>query len=145
MTAKEKNSWSSVTTGRQRVSGSRCNISGRKISLKGLTGGERVSIIYRSHFQQYKPPSLLSCEWSCSTVLHDVHLFWSGTPASNITAPSTQYSLFVRSRKCHCQNRWRCFNKHRLKPNYCLSNRKQETVIPVCFHLALVFICYCHI
>lgn len=41
----ELKAWSSVTTGRQRMIGSRHNISGRKISLKSLTGRERVSII----------------------------------------------------------------------------------------------------
>ena len=55
---------SSVTTGRQRMIGSRRNISGRNISLKGLKGRERVSIIL---LQKVLPTMQSSITCFCST------------------------------------------------------------------------------
>lgn len=60
----ELRAWSSVTTGRQRMIGSRRNISGRNISLKGLTSRERVSIIL---LQQVLPTMQSAIICFCST------------------------------------------------------------------------------
>lgn len=56
----ELKAWSAATTGRQRMIGSRRNISGRNISLKSLTGREREyqSFCCRRCFQQCNPQSL---------------------------------------------------------------------------------------
>lgn len=60
----ELRAWSSVTTGRQRMIGSRRNVSGRNISHKGLKGRERVSIIL---LQKVLPTMPSSITFFCST------------------------------------------------------------------------------
>lgn len=81
-TMDELKAWSSVTAGWQRVIGSRRNISGRNISLKGLTGRETLSIIL---LQKVPPTMQSSITCFCSVVLihcvaqHTFVLIWENS------------------------------------------------------------------
>lgn len=94
----ELKAWSWLTTGRQRMIGSRHNISGRNISLKSLTGRERVSIML---LQKVLPTMQSSITCFCSTrgpapLCYTTHicLIWDNSLRHHSTVTiSTFYSL----------------------------------------------------
>ncbi len=94
----ELRAWSSVTAGRQRVIGSRRNISGRNISLKGLTGRESVSIIL---LQKVLPTMQSSITCFCCTcgpapLCYTTHIcFDLGQQLQTSQHLSTQYTLVL--------------------------------------------------
>lgn len=108
----EASAWSLVTTGRQRMIGSRCNISGRNLSLRGLTGRERLSIIL---LQKVLPTMQASITSFCSAcgpapLYYTTHICFDLGQQPRTSEhcqrriPFFASLIHVRPPKCYCQN-----------------------------------------